>query len=147
RKILNNLIGNALKYAASTVTVKLISPTGTDHWLRFECYNDGPPIPEAYREKIFEPFFRIPNHSNETGTGIGLSLARFLVELHQGSLLLDRQTTPGALFVLSLPTNLEEDVRTLQDFAPVKKERSDDLVDDVERNDRRPSLLIVEDNW
>ncbi|WP_262248972.1 hybrid sensor histidine kinase/response regulator transcription factor [Parapedobacter soli] len=147
KKILNNLIGNALKYAASTVTVNLLSVKETESLLRIECYNDGPPIPALYHEKIFEPFFRVPNRSKETGTGIGLSLARFLAELHQGNLVLDRQTDPGALFVLSLPTNLEEDIRTLQDFAPVTNEESGDLADDVKRNDQRPSLLIVEDNW
>jgi len=100
QKILSNLIGNAVKYAAKKVVVQVASPSEDTFYITIS--NDGPLIPWALREKIFEPFFRIAT-TDQPGSGIGLSLARALTQLHNGTLELQQADGGMNLFVLSLP--------------------------------------------
>ena len=66
--------------------------------LRFA--DTGPGVPVALRERIFEPFF---THGKRHGVGLGLSIARRIVEEHGGSLLLESEEGTGAVFVIFLP--------------------------------------------
>ena len=93
-KIMSNLIGNAVKYAAKRALVR-VSPPGET--FRIEVCNDGELIPWQLREKIFEPFFRIAA-TEQPGSGIGLSLARALTQLHNG--VLELQEAENGLNVL-----------------------------------------------
>lgn len=101
-KICSNLISNAIKYAASTVTVGLapVQPGAEEFTISFS--NDGRGIPDEFRDKIFEPFFRLYS-KDKPGTGIGLSLAKSLTELHNGSLKLVSGNTNMIVFELTLP--------------------------------------------
>jgi signal transduction histidine kinase len=99
-KISSNLMTNAIKYAASSVFVTL-APSGEDTFT-ISIANDGKAIPEEYHEKIFEPFFRVKT-SAKPGTGIGLSLARSLTELHKGTLVLASGAADRIVFKLTLP--------------------------------------------
>ena len=71
---------------------------------RVRVWNDGAPIPEAERERIFEPFTRLDEArtTDEGGAGLGLSIARRVTELHGGSLVVG-STESGAEFVATLP--------------------------------------------
>jgi signal transduction histidine kinase len=61
-------------------------------------------VPEDYRERIFEPFFRLPGHAERAGgVGLGLALVRQIVERHQGRIRCVRQPEGGGCFVISLP--------------------------------------------
>jgi signal transduction histidine kinase len=84
QKIISNLIDNAVKYAEHKAIIKLYSIDETH--FSIEVQNDGVLIPEDYRQRIFEPFYRMNNVKNQRGTGIGLALARSLAELHEGTL-------------------------------------------------------------
>lgn len=99
-KILSNLISNAVKYAAGKVVIAIAMPSADT--FRIAISNDGPLIPWALREKIFEPFFRIAA-TDQPGSGIGLSLALALTQLHNGTLELQQDAGGMNLFVLSLP--------------------------------------------
>ena len=101
-KIFSNLFSNAVKYADSEVTAKLLQPHKNDSQLLIEIANDGFVVPDDMKEKIFEPFFRLQQTSKQKGTGIGLSLARSLVELHKGHLFM-RKSEKRNVFVLILP--------------------------------------------
>ncbi|MBS1605005.1 MAG: histidine kinase, partial [Bacteroidetes bacterium] len=103
-KICSNLISNAVKYAATraTVTIEPSGPGDKDFIIRFS--NDGKGIPEKFRSLVFEPFFRIKGN-DKPGTGIGLSLARSLTELHNGSLTLVQGNPDLVIFELQLPIN------------------------------------------
>ena len=67
--------------------------------------DEGPGIPDALLEKVFEPFFRIEDSRNADtgGTGLGLSIARDLVQAHGGSLVLRNRSPRGLEATLRLP--------------------------------------------
>ncbi|MBO9200799.1 MULTISPECIES: ligand-binding sensor domain-containing protein [Niastella] len=81
-KISTNLVSNAVKYAATSTSVRV---NNSDEYFTINFINDGKAIPEEFRHQIFEPFVRVRGN-NKPGTGIGLSIARSLTELHNGSL-------------------------------------------------------------
>jgi len=67
--------------------------------------DDGPGIPDAERERIFEPFYRLDRSRdrNTGGFGLGLSIARKAVELHGGTLSAGASALGGARFTITLP--------------------------------------------
>jgi len=108
-KILANLLGNAIKYAATKAYVTL-SPSGDgDAFFTIEVYNDGFLIPQEMREKIFEPFFRLRETEKKRGTGIGLALARSLTQLHKGTLRLMEPRNGMNVFSLSMPVHQDRE--------------------------------------
>lgn len=102
-KIVSNLIGNAVKYADKKVAVQLYVSEKDKNMLIIEFENDGYLIKKEFAEKIFEPFYRIKETQNKKGTGIGLTLAKSLVDLHNGTLDLSFNKKEVNVFVLSLP--------------------------------------------
>jgi len=101
-KICSNLISNAIKYATSNTSIELMSPDEDQKQFKILFYNDGAAIPEEFRKKIFEPFFRL-RRKEKPGTGIGLPLAKSLTELHKGTLNLSSAEVNNIIFELSLP--------------------------------------------
>ncbi|MEV5594912.1 HAMP domain-containing sensor histidine kinase [Streptomyces sp. NPDC052496] len=110
-RLLTNLVDNALRYAASEVRVTARSP-GREHGgagarAVLEVVDDGPGIPEAHREQVFERFARLDAaRDRETGgTGLGLAIARGIARAHGGELTVRGRADgrPGARFVAVLP--------------------------------------------
>ncbi|OYV00166.1 MAG: hypothetical protein CFE45_10155, partial [Burkholderiales bacterium PBB5] len=61
-------------------------------------------VPEALRQRIFEPFYRLPGHAErEGGVGLGLSLVQQIAQRHQGRVACEAREGGGSCFVLSLP--------------------------------------------
>ncbi|MCG2614067.1 ATP-binding protein [Terrimonas sp. NA20] len=106
-KIMSNLLDNAVKYAESYVHIKMPVENEQDASFKIEVENDGYIIPADMKEKIFESFFRIKENGKQSGTGIGLALARSLAELHKGSLHLKEPSGTMNVFVLTLPVHQE----------------------------------------
>ncbi|RYY56551.1 MAG: sensor histidine kinase [Chitinophagaceae bacterium] len=100
QKILNNLLYNALNYCRTSVSIEL-SVTAAN-FFRIEVRNDGLLIPPEFREKVFEAFYRLQQHRDHHGTGIGLALSRSLAELHKGTLEF-RDIDNMNVFILLLP--------------------------------------------
>jgi signal transduction histidine kinase len=102
RRLLRNLLENAVRHARHQVTVAAGCVDGT---ARVEILDDGPGVPEPDRDRIFDRFHRVdPSRSRETGgTGLGLAIARTVAERHGGTLELC-DSPRGARFVLDLPT-------------------------------------------
>jgi signal transduction histidine kinase len=108
-KILCNLFSNAVKYAATNVEVRLLPFSIASKSFTIEVRNDGFLIPIEKKEKIFQPFFRLKETEKQKGTGIGLALARSLVELHKGILELQLPEQDFNVFRLTLPIHQEKE--------------------------------------
>ena len=64
----------------------------------------GPGVPPTQRERIFEPFYRLPGHAEKAGgVGLGLSLVRQIANAHRGKVYCEPREGGGSCFVLSLP--------------------------------------------
>ncbi len=145
KKILSNLINNAIKYAAHSVTLFLAR---NDDFFELKVLNDGPLIPAHLAGKIFEPFYRVPveENQNQPGTGIGLALAHSLAELHHGSLNLDTSSSHLNAFVLRLPLRQEKEFPLYVAKEPTTEAVVERQVFDLPASGNKPSVLLVEDN-
>lgn len=105
RRTLRNLLENAARHGGGAeMTVQIV-----DNLARVSVCDRGPGVPEAERERIFEPFFRLPGASEaDGGVGLGLSLARRIAQAHGGSLICLPREGGGACFQLDLPMLLQD---------------------------------------
>ncbi|NDW10792.1 hybrid sensor histidine kinase/response regulator transcription factor [Dysgonomonas sp. 520] len=137
-KIMNNLLSNAVKYSEQNIDVYLSADA--------ECFvisvqSDGELIPENQREKIFEPFYQLSKDKDSpSGSGIGLSLVRSLVELHNGQIYLE--TNAGINnFLLKFPLTQQNAVKALPDKDLICEEEAVQ-----QKGNGLESVLLVEDN-
>ncbi len=99
-QVLSNLLGNALKFSPPETMVKIAARRRPDG-VAISVVDEGPGIPEADRARVFEPFAQ--RDSAETGVGLGLAIARRIVEGHGGTIKLLDHTASGAAFEVFLP--------------------------------------------
>ena len=105
-QVLTNLLSNALKYSPPDrpVSVRLQRKKGV---ARIEVHDDGPGIPPESKPHLFERFYRVPGmkvlHGLSDGLGLGLYIARTLVELHGGKIDVESEERQGATFWFTLP--------------------------------------------
>lgn len=105
RRLIRNLLENAARYGAiqGPEDVQLQCEL-TDSEVIIKVCDKGPGVPLALREKIFEPFFRLPGASERSGSvGLGLALVKSIAERHKGSVSCQSGKTAGACFVVHLP--------------------------------------------
>jgi signal transduction histidine kinase len=102
RRAISNLIVNALRHAHSRVEVSL---ERKEQVLCIHVDDDGPGIPVADRERIFEPFQRLDDERtrNGRGSGLGLAIVRRIAEVHGGHISVLTSGLGGARFQFSLP--------------------------------------------
>ena len=146
KKIVANLLNNAIKYGRTQVTVRLLPFSSEDSFFRIEFRNDGYTIPSALQQKIFEPFYRIRETSKEAGTGIGLPLARSLAELHSGTLEWKESADKTNLFLLSLPFHQKREMNLKGEDIPESPSMETQEVPGSAFDTDKPLLLFVEDN-
>lgn len=101
-KIMSNLVDNAIKYGQQTVRVTLAVNEQQDQFI-VRILNDGNKIAPELAHQIFEPFFRTKEAEMKQGTGIGLSIAKSLAELHKGSLKLETSNSDYNVLVAAFP--------------------------------------------
>lgn len=102
-RALDNLMRNAQKYSDGHVAVSARAEGG---FVEIAVEDNGPGIPEAERDRIFEPFYRIDRSRDRAtgGFGLGLSIAHKAVTLHGGSIAIGTAHLGGARFVVRMPT-------------------------------------------
>ena len=108
RRALRNLLENARRYgvgeSGSEITLHAERNSRRPPQAELRVCDRGPGVPEALRERIFEPFFRLPGHAErEGGVGLGLALVKQIAERHGGRVRCEAQAGGGSCFVLSLP--------------------------------------------
>ncbi|HVB74674.1 MAG TPA: HAMP domain-containing sensor histidine kinase [Ktedonobacteraceae bacterium] len=104
QQALGNLVDNAIKYSdeETTITVRAAHTPGKLH---ISVHNEGVGIPVTDIDQLFRPFSRLPGSSSHKGTGLGLYIAKCIIEAHGGELRLDQSTgeQQGTTFSFDLP--------------------------------------------
>ncbi|MDD2545322.1 MAG: ATP-binding protein [Burkholderiaceae bacterium] len=101
RRALRNLLENARRYSSGEITVTVQASAAQ---ITLRVCDRGPGVPADQRERIFEPFYRLPGASERAGgVGLGLALVRSIASRHQGRVHCEDHAGGGACFVLQLP--------------------------------------------
>ncbi|MDW5290938.1 two-component regulator propeller domain-containing protein [Formosa sp. PL04] len=163
-RVFYNLISNAFRYTpeGGSIAIKITKDLNN---IFIDIEDSGVGIAEEYKDMIFNRFFEVPIHnqpqkSYNQGTGIGLSIAKNIVNLHKGIISLEDKTQTGTIFRVTLPLGRAhlEDSEILSDF-----KLSDDItqyenqlgemhviseenIEDLITEDHKQTILIVEDN-
>ncbi|MAF09308.1 hybrid sensor histidine kinase/response regulator [Candidatus Poribacteria bacterium] len=102
-QLLQNLIGNAIKFCGDDApTVHVSAEQQDDAWV-FAVADNGIGIEPEYGEQIFEIFQRLHGRGSYDGTGIGLAICRKIVQRHGGRIWVDSQPGEGATFRFTIP--------------------------------------------
>jgi signal transduction histidine kinase/ligand-binding sensor domain-containing protein/DNA-binding response OmpR family regulator len=155
--ILNNLLSNAFKFTPEGGKISIGLSVRQAHFV-LQVHDTGCGIAEEHQQRIFDRYYQIS--AENTGTGIGLSLVKRLVDLHHGKLHLQSAPGQGAAFDIHLPQDrnvYSEPELSIQNQPPPAHNRiSEDIIDllrlpEEKRenpgvDNSKPQLLIVEDD-
>lgn len=153
-KIVTNLLSNAFKFTpdGGRVTVMIEHIEGTQEMLEIKVSDTGIGIPDSEKEHIFERFYQAGHKGIEesTGSGIGLSLVRDFVNLHDGSVEVFDNIGTGTVFVIQLPVKhvdliSEHIVSAVENTNEKNNEDTEKVIEQTDRKDF-PLILIVDDN-
>ncbi|MEO0026464.1 MAG: HAMP domain-containing sensor histidine kinase [candidate division WOR-3 bacterium] len=102
RRLFINLLLNAIQAQPQGGTIRIsgeAKQTGRHKWIVIKIVDQGPGVPAKYRRKVFEPFFT----TKEKGSGLGLFIAKKIVELHNGQISIFGKTGTGTTVEVKLP--------------------------------------------
>ncbi len=101
KRAITNLVTNAARYGDQII----IRAATEGPWLRVEVDDDGPGVPEAERDNVFKPFYRIDHARNQdkSNTGLGLAIARDIAKSHGGDITLGESSLGGLRAIISVP--------------------------------------------
>lgn len=101
-RAVHNIIRNGLRYARSSINVNVHAG---ESMIEIRICDDGPGIPDAMQEKIFEPFARLETSRDKSsgGYGLGLAIAARILQRHNGSIHVENCAPCGACFILRWP--------------------------------------------
>jgi NtrC-family two-component system sensor histidine kinase KinB len=102
-----NLLGNALKFTepGGTVKIEARADEGSDNLVRFAVQDSGAGIPQEYIGRVFDRFFRVPRSKQAHGAGLGLAIAKEIVEAHGGTIGVESREGRGSRFSFTLPSH------------------------------------------
>jgi signal transduction histidine kinase len=103
-QVVSNLVANAVRHAPAGSDVTLAARMNGRGAL-LEVTDEGPGIPRAEAERVFERFYRSDQarSSGDGGSGLGLAIARWIVELHDGTIRTEERTPNGCRMIVELP--------------------------------------------
>ncbi len=151
-KMVSNLLSNALKYANSKIILSChVLPVSST--FEIVVADDGAGIADSEKTKIFAPFYQI-NPLQKSGTGIGLSLVKNLVDAHRGSITVTDVQPSGASFAVTLPLHSNEAIVKTNELPKTLSIAESVLQTESEKGTsispystaENPHLLILEDN-
>jgi len=104
--VIFNLLDNALKYSKTAPSIR-VDVVAEPQQLVLSVADNGIGIPAAYREKIFEKFFRVPtgDHHDVKGYGLGLSYVSYVLQRQGGGIKVESQEGGGSRFIVRIPRN------------------------------------------
>ncbi len=105
-QVLTNLIGNAIKFAPPGSCIEIAARSSSrdeGDFVEISVADAGPGVPEADRERIFEPWVRAGQGSRSGGLGLGLAIARRIVDAHGGKIGVRPREGGGSVFFFTLP--------------------------------------------
>lgn len=105
RRLIRNLLENARRYSTGEVNLELAKIRVGNRLLAvIKVHDRGPGVPAAQRERIFEPFYRLPGASErDGGVGLGLALVKSISQRHGGTVRCEARPGGGASFIVELP--------------------------------------------
>jgi two-component system sensor histidine kinase KdpD len=103
-QVITNLLDNALRYSPAGAAISISAEVIHDQ-LRVTVFNEGSRIPRTELERLFDKFYRISTES--VGVGLGLSIARGIVEAHQGRIWAENVGRRGVAFTFTIPSPCE----------------------------------------
>ena len=105
-QVLSNLIGNSLKFTPNGGTI-LLSARKLETHVEISVTDNGPGIPEQVQPQIFERFLQL-NQNDRRGLGLGLFIAKWIVEAHKGRIWVTSDPGKGSTFSFTLPLSVSE---------------------------------------
>ncbi|MEV4275155.1 sensor histidine kinase [Actinoplanes xinjiangensis] len=122
RHVLDNLIGNAVKYTPAGVApqIEIEAWALPDGGIRVEVADHGIGVPAEDRQKIFDAFHRCANTGGRLGTGLGLAICRRIIERHGGTIGVEENIGGGSRFWFDLPSGAGADHTPPTPFAHQK---------------------------
>lgn len=99
--VFSNLLTNALKFTDPGGRVRISTQVDEQH-VRFVVQDSGIGIPQEYLSRVFERFFRVPRENRPSGAGLGLAIAKEIVEAHGGTIDVESQEGVGSRFSFTL---------------------------------------------
>lgn len=119
RQVFTNLLNNAVKFAPQGSSIIFRAQYDQENVV-FEVEDRGPGIPQEEIPLIFEDFYRASNVGDTTGAGLGLSIAKKIVDAHNGKIYVtnisDSENESGTRFTVSIPRNLATPEMRRQDW-------------------------------
>lgn len=115
-QVIINLVSNAAKFCPSEEGVITISVRTDNEWLTMDIQDNGIGIETDDKELIFERFSQIkrPDVGHQSGSGLGLTICKHIIELHQGKIWVTSVPQKGSTFSFSLPLTLDKNFGTTE---------------------------------
>jgi signal transduction histidine kinase len=106
-RVFINLLSNAVKYSSGKPEIRVIGRVEGD-WIKISVADNGIGMDAEDLPKLFQPYFRARSSVGIAGTGIGLNIAKEIVELHDGSISVESELGSGTTFTVALPIGAVE---------------------------------------
>ncbi|MDO5980952.1 hybrid sensor histidine kinase/response regulator transcription factor [Flavivirga spongiicola] len=153
-KVIFNLLSNAFKFCEEGNQIK-IKVTKDSKYVNIIVSDSGQGIQKDKLQNIFERFYQKEDDTNEAkGFGIGLSIAKDIIELHSGKIEVNSKLGKGSVFTIKLPlgymhfkeAEIIKGVHEDENIENYVADRSDVEVDEDSKRESKSSILLVEDN-
>jgi signal transduction histidine kinase len=102
RQVLTNLLANASKYSPEQSVIRIVGVPNVN-MVRISVEDQGPGIPTEQQAGLFERFYRVRSDTDTLGVGLGLAIAKGIVEAHGGSIGIDSELGSGTRVWFTLP--------------------------------------------
>jgi Signal transduction histidine kinase len=151
-KIILNLLSNAFKFTPDGGTIQLeITQSNSNASFEITVKDSGTGIPAEKIGRIFDPFYQVDGNDQKNGTGIGLSLVKDFVALHQGTIAVESEVGQGTCFRLTFPINESDELISGVAIHSGEIDANSEVVinsnETVEETaNELPVILVVEDN-